>query len=233
MSKVLTPFKPGWVNKDLPESFYNDPDNLKIIGFFVVHAFRPFRSSKGKTIHDYGWPKNVWKNSSSVGLKDLLIYTAGLHYLTNNKDIVTGEPILESTFCSCNNLNDMSSVCNNSGCTDRFTQKRKVNRIAVYNSENNVMLSVFDHIRNSLAHGRFTIYDDGMIAMESVKMTRNSKESNHDEVHARLLLSKKTLLQWIDIIRTGYLDEKIVKEIENKRAAEKEKRRLIRRNEHK
>ena len=225
MARERAPLKPGWVNTDLPESFFTDVDFLKIYAFFVCYAFHPNRSSKGKTMADFHWPKNVWSNSSQVGLKDVLLYTADLHQRTQTVDSVSRAPMGEETFVSCQKLDDMSSTCQKAGVQHDFTRTREKNRIAVYNSEGNIFLSVFDHIRNALAHGRFTIYNDGMIAMESGKNVYDcEKRKNMMDVRARMLLKKETLLNWIAIIEAGELDVGIVKEIENTRTEEKTKR---------
>ena len=119
------------------------------------------------------------------------------------------------------------SACHRAGVQKNFTKTRDVNRIVVYNSENNIMLSVFDHIRNSLAHGRFTIYEDGFIALESGKNIYDKEhKKNMIDVRARMILKKETIMKWIDIIESGKLDENIVNEIELKRVNAIEKRKL-------
>ena len=224
MSRERAPLKPGWVSSDLPNEFYTDTDYLKIISFFVFHAFRPNRSSKGKTITDYGWRKDVWGNSANVSLKDVLLYTADLHLRNNTIDTVTRAQIKDETIVPTKKLDEMSHACHRAGVKHDFARRREINRIAVYNSERNIMLSVFDHIRNSFAHGRFTIYSDGMIALESGKKLPGT---NGFEVYARMLLKKDTLMQWIAIIEAGQLDMTVVKKIEEIRNIEKLKKNNI------
>lgn len=225
MGREIASLQPGWVKKDFPPTFTKDEDFFRIINFFVFHAFRPNRSSNGKTMEDYGWPKNVWRNTSEVGLKDVLLYTAGLHQRMNKVDLVTRQPITEETFVSCQKIDDMSAACQRALVQHDFTRVRGVNRIAIYNSEGNQMLSVFDHIRNALAHGRFTVYKDGMIAMESGKMIYvRERHKNKLDIRARMLIKKENLIEWIDIIESGRLDPKVVKEIEDIRISEKQKK---------
>ena len=174
---------------------------------------------------DYHWPKNVWRNSSQVGLKDVLLYTADLHQRAQTVDAVSRAPMGEETIVSCQKLDEMSATCQKAGVQHDFTRTREKNRIAVYNSEGNIFLSVFDHIRNAFAHGRFTIYDDGMIAMESGKNVYDrERQKNMLDVRARMLLKKETLLSWIVIIEAGELDAGIVEKIEKSRTEEKAKR---------
>lgn len=226
MPRVIEPLKPGWVNSNLPDKFYKDTDYLKIIGFFVIHAFRPNRSSKGKTLKDYKWPKHVWKNTAEVGLKDVLLYSADLHLKNNTVDAVTRAPISDETIVSVQKLDEMNQACNRAGLQGNFTRTRDVNRIAVYNSEGNIMLSIFDHIRNSFAHGRFAIYGDGMIALESGKIVYDrEKKKQMFEIRARMLLRKETLMQWISIIEAGSLEPVVVGQIEAIRIDAKGKRR--------
>lgn len=220
MSRERVSLKPGWANRKLPDYFFQDVDYLKIISFYVFYAFKPNRSSKGKTFKDYNWPKDVWKNSKNIGLKDVLIYSADLHMYLNSTayDYVTRTPLQAPTFVSCNTPDDMHEICQKAGLPKEFTRTKHTNRIAVYNSEGNIMLSVFDHIRNAFAHGRFTIYDDGFIALESGKKVNNPKNNKGlFDVRSRMLLSKDTLMKWIKIIEAGSLDPDIVMEIERKR----------------
>lgn len=225
MARVRESIKPGWANQDLPDYFYTDTDYLKIIAFFVLHAFRPNRSSKGKSLSDYGWPKDVWRHSSSVGLREVLLYTADLHLRSQTYDSVTGEPLVMETFSSCQKLDDMSKACKLARVQHDFARTRNANRIAIYNSENNLMMSVFDHIRNAFAHGRFMIYNNEIVALESGKIVYDhDKKKNMFDVRARMILKKETLLQWITIIEAGFLDPNIVNEITEKRQLEKRKR---------
>lgn len=223
MAYERTSLKPGWVNADLLASFYEDTDYLRIIGFFMIHAFRQNRSSKGKTIMDYGWPKDVWKNTASVSLKDELLYVADLHMRNPVCDAVTREPVSEENFVVCQSLENMSDACHRAGIQKDFTRTRSENRIAVYNSEKNMILSVFDHIRNALAHGRFTIYTDGFIAFESGMKVKVDNKDMFD-VRARMMLKKETIMRWIAIIESGRLDEDVVNEIEDKRVEAKNDR---------
>ena len=54
------------------------------------------------------------------------------------------------------------------------------------------MECLFRHIRKTLAHNRTYQFENGNILLEDV--------DDNEKVSARILLSKRTLLDWIDII---------------------------------
>lgn len=59
-----------------------------------------------------------------------------------------------------------------------------------------LFISIFRHIRNGIAHGRFYCYkckDSKMIFIEDV---------NKDNVTARITIPISLLLNWIDIIKS-------------------------------
>lgn len=68
-------------------------------------------------------------------------------------------------------------------------------------------MSVFYHIRNAFAHGRF---DFRILNNEKYYIMEDAYKDL--KVSARMILKKQTLLNWIDIIEGG---EKIHKEINN------------------
>ena len=225
MSKEYASLRPGWLKKDLPKDFYSNTDFLRIYAFFVVFAFKPNRSSNGRKITDYGWTRDVWKNKSEVGLKDVLLYVAGFHRNDNTLDYVTRDPIKDANFVVCSKLDDMKIACTKAGLQGSSFKERTQNRIVVYDSEKNMMMSLFDHIRNALAHGRFYIYEDGMIAMESGKIVYvPEKRKKMMSIRARMLIKKDDLIKWIEIIEKGNVEEDIVKEIEEARKKAKETR---------
>ncbi len=75
-------------------------------------------------------------------------------------------------------------------------------RICVVDNKNNQFMSVFYHIRNAFAHGRFYLQNcngNKVFVMEDVASKRDSKKS----ITARMIIQKKTLLKWIDLIKGG------------------------------
>ena len=74
-------------------------------------------------------------------------------------------------------------------------------RICIYDCKNNQFMSVFFHIRNAFAHGRFdfrALNDEEYYILEDVQ-----KDKDCLKVSARMILKKRTLLNWMDIIEGG------------------------------
>lgn len=91
------------------------------------------------------------------------------------------------------NANDMKEIIEIQNLSD-------INRLPSHNvfcfvdSCYNIFNSIFRHIRNSLAHGRFILYEvdnTEYLFFEDV---------NHEKVTARMVVKIETLLQWISII---------------------------------
>ena len=74
-------------------------------------------------------------------------------------------------------------------------------RICVANNKKNQFMSVFYHIRDAFAHGRFYIIEvdkQKIIVMEDV-----APRGRPLIVTGRMILRKQTLLKWIEIINGG------------------------------
>lgn len=59
-------------------------------------------------------------------------------------------------------------------------------------SDSNRMVCLLRHIRNSIAHGLTYKFENGMILLQD--------QSSESTITARILLSKQSLLDWIDIV---------------------------------
>lgn len=190
MSLLKVNDNPSWLNtKQLTKK---ELEILKeILPFYVINTLQEGISYRGIKVTEYGWPDNIW---STGDLKEKLFYVANL---TLNYNLFMVE-----------RLDNMSDVCHIAHFDNDFAKYRDQERIVVYvNSRTNLVLSIFKHIRNSLAHGRFMMYPSGndtILVMESVD--HNNKEL---VVKARMVLRASTMLKWMEIIRKG--PEDIVK----------------------
>ncbi|MCR4823603.1 MAG: hypothetical protein K5873_12110 [Treponema sp.] len=95
----------------------------------------------------------------------------------------------------------MEEALEESNLKDNYQLINYEERVCFYNCQKNQFMSVFYHIRNSLAHSRFTIKEidsDWLFIFEDRSM-KNKK----DELSARMILRKSTLLKWIEIIEGG------------------------------
>ena len=97
---------------------------------------------------------------------------------------------------------DMKDTCQKVDLAGKFQEHRDVERIAIYKPSNYPeFMAVFYHIRNALAHGRLAMYKHGegivFILEDGVK------RGDRFQVRSRMVLKKRTLLKWIDIIESG------------------------------
>ncbi len=175
---------PEWLNQK--ELTRNELEILKeIFPFYVVNTILEGISYRSIKITEYGWPDNVWNTGT---LKEQLLYAANL--------------TLNSNLFMVDRLENMSDACQMAHLDSNFYQYREPERIVVYiDSRSNLVLSIFKHIRNALAHGRFVMYpsgDDTIFVMESV-------DHSHRDliVKARMVLRASTLLKWMEIIKRG------------------------------
>lgn len=184
MSTLRVSDHPDWI--DVKSFNRNELEVLKeILPFYVINTLQENYSYRGIPITNYGWPDNIWNTGD---LKEQLFHVANLSMGYN---LFVAE-----------RLEDMSDICSQAHLDSNFYQYRDQERIAIYvNSKSNLVLSIFKHIRNSFAHGRFVMYslgDDTMFVMESVDNSRQGLV-----LKARLVLRASTLIRWMEIIKKG------------------------------
>ena len=192
MSTLRVSEHPEWISV---KSFNKkELEALKeILPFYVINTLHESYSYRSISVTEYGWPDNIWNTGA---LKEQLFHVANL--------------TLEHNLFVVDKLEDMSDVCLNAHMGNDFYQHRNQERIVVYvNSRSNLILSIFKHIRNALAHGRFIMVpmgDDIMFVLESVDNNRQSLV-----VKARMVLRYSTLIRWMEIIKMGPQDVMIRK----------------------
>ena len=184
MSTLRVSDHPDWI--DVKSFNRNELEVLKdILPFYIINTLQENYSYRGIPITNYGWPDNIWTTGD---LKEQLFHVANLSMGYN---LFVAE-----------RLEDMSDICSLTHLDSNFYQYRDQERIAIYvNSKSNLVLSIFKHIRNSLAHGRFVMYslgDDTMFVMESVDNSRQGLV-----LKARMVLRASTLIRWMEIIKKG------------------------------
>ena len=160
----------------------------EIFPFYVVNTLYDQYSYRGIPVSEYGWSDNVWNTGE---LKEQLFHVANLS-LGHNLIMVE-------------RLDEMSEVCQRQHLGEDFYQYRDQERIVVYvNSRANLVMSIFKHIRNALAHGRFVLYPSGedyIFVLESVDHALGDLV-----VKARMVLRASTLINWMNIITKGPQD---------------------------
>ena len=187
MSTLRVSDSPDWI--DVKSFNRNELEVLKeILPFYVINTLQENYSYRGIPITNYGWPDNIW-NTGEV--KEQLFHVANLS--------------LDYNLFVAERLEDMSDICSQAHLDSNFYQYRDQERIAIYvNSKSNLVLSIFKHIRNSLAHGRFVMVptgDDTIFVMESVDNSRQGLV-----LKARMVLRASTLIKWMEIIKKGPVD---------------------------
>ena len=106
----------------------------------------------------------------------------------------------------------MESNLEKADLKDSFPSDFERERICVVDNKKNQFMSVFYHIRDSFAHGRFYVQDCNgikVLVMEDVAISKGAQKP----VTARMIIRKETLLKWIDLIKGG---EKEYSKIEDK-----------------
>lgn len=174
---------PKWLKWIAAEDF-NDTDFIRIIAFFVFHSPCPGLSSMGKMLSDYKWSA-PWKLPYYLN-RQLKMASTNFNLLFSAKSY----DAIEDALGKANLLDD-------------FVTNYSTERICVYDVKQNQFLSVFYHIRNSIAHCRFKMVKDMQDCIFIFEDVQNRTESDKVKVSARMIIRKSTLLKWIDIIESG------------------------------
>ncbi len=165
-------------NKNLNTKLYQDKNNfLKIVEFYLFETPIDTSSKRSITFKTYGW-----------------IY--GHRYKE-----------LKTTLFNNESNSIINFFCENAGNRKQLKIKFKENAIIKSNNEfcfyykvdeGSEIRSLFQIIRNSLAHGEFVIRQ---FKKETMYYFENySKKGNKN---AEIYLNEKTLLEWINIIKGG------------------------------
>lgn len=171
---------PEWLEWIAPERF-NDPDLFRIVVFYVFHSPCDGLSARGKSLRKYGW-SDPWKKPYCL-----------------NEQLKQASTNCKLIF-SAKKLDQMDAKLREAFLYDGFPSDLATERICVHDGKKNQAMSVFYHIRNALAHCRLNMQEvDG----ECVFIMEDLGGRKKDEVSARMILRKSTLLKWIDIIEAG------------------------------
>ena len=185
MSEIIETFCPGWVCKK--EELKKSRSLPEIIGFYVWETPCKDTSSRGKTMSQYGWDKNVWKDGD---LRSYLLYIAGMK--------------TDETFVKVKSLSEMSGAAARIGLGKTFYKKRDKEKILFYSNGKNVdILTILYYIRCAIAHGRFQIYTEETGSLYAFETVTKKRGSGKYVVRAQMLLSEKTLIEWAKVISLG------------------------------
>ena len=150
-----------------------------ILMFYLFECPTPATSVRSKTFSQLGWSGK----SQFANLKKRLLKSSSAslrqHYYPCKKEE------LSSKFQLVSSVTPVEEYC-----------------IFLKHDEKTVMQSLFSAIRNSFAHGSFAIqsYNDGNGNSVKIYFFCNYNEY----LKAEIILQEQTLLNWIDIIKSGY-----------------------------
>ena len=163
-------------------TFINSPDFQRIFFFFTIFTPCTDLSYRGKSLETYGWKdKKV--------LKDFLIKQKSIEIQSSNT------------------YEELEAKLQESDLKNGFPEDSISEKIYIRVDDNELM-SIFRHLRNSFAHGRFNVIDSNgeQYFLFEDRSTRNDKKKNTYPISARMILRESTLLKWIEIIEGGKKD---------------------------
>ena len=167
-----------WLQRNINQEFANG-DFFRIVMFYILRSPCKKGSYNPVKLESYGW-KNPWHGKA---LKNLIDTAAGF---------------TEKTYFYAEAQKDFKELWRRSGFNDSFYDIQGVEMaVFTYVGESNPYLDLLHHVRNCLAHGRFTAQkhkNEYYIFMEDVKV-----EHGKLIVNARIILKRSTLTKWIDI----------------------------------
>lgn len=167
-----------WLRQPINKDFC-DNDFMRIVLFYVLHSPCKQGSYSRINLEDFGW-KNPWHS-------------------TRFKSLLDDTPNFSSdSFLYTETQKGFKALWESANLADNFFDENgKEYAVFSYAGESNSHLDLIHHIRNALAHGRFTArkYNrEFYIYMEDVRQI-----DSIFVVNARIILKKKTLIEWIDI----------------------------------
>ena len=180
--------KCDWI-QELDNSLYVDARFHKIICFYVINTPVTELSSRAIDLKKHGWNR-PWNKK---------------YYLNKQlKEQSTNPKLMYSAKTYAN----IDEALEKAALKDNFPFDCSYERIVVYNKKENQFISTFYHIRNSLAHGRFSIKveeesNDWIFIFEDV--VYNKKKRKY-KLSARMILKLSTLLAWINLIENGEIE---------------------------
>lgn len=172
---IIVPADETWLSTKNGRDFYDD-DYHRIIEFYALHSPCKVSSYTPCTFESLGW-KTPWKSPR----------------FRKAFDDVPGF-IEKDTFRHHDSKNHFKEMWENAGWGEFFSIEDKEFAIFVYAGESNPRMDIFHHIRNSFAHGRFSVkkknreyylYFEDVTTISGVKVLI---------VNARICFKKSTLV---------------------------------------
>lgn len=184
----VTNIHPVWLDNSKNFEYWDD-ELSEIVQFFVINSICSKQSYRNYNLTDnYKWKKGCWRDKKYLknDLDKILFYgnPNKLLLVDSYKDLEKAfkDNNLEDDFYKDLNPRCSLFISNKSGCKNKY-------------------MSMFYHVRNSLAHGRFIIEnndEEQFIVMEDGKII-----DKKFKVNFRLVVSKKSLVEVIKHLKKG------------------------------
>ena len=162
----------------LTKEILNSSEFQRIFFFFTIYTPCTDLSYRGKSLESYGW--NNQSELKKILLKDKTI-----------------------ELYSARNYKSMKEELQKADLQDFPPKSISAEKICIYINRSNQLMSIFSHIRNSFAHGRFNITDFNGEQFYIFEDVAEQKNPHITKISARLILRTSTLLKWIQIIEGG------------------------------
>lgn len=179
---VFVESNPAWVKCGLSQKSLG-PVLSPLLRFFVVETPAPGLSSRSIPVSEYGWD-TPWRKPQYLNKK--------LKAASSNK----------SLYWSAAAVGDMEQALRNADLFDCAGIESKPFESAVfYDAKSNQTISLFYHLRNGFAHGRFCAFKskgDIWFAIEDVAGKRKDDPAGDiKRLTARILIKNSTLCKWM------------------------------------
>lgn len=176
--------------KSLKDSAFSHAQINMIWDFYVTHAISGGTGLE-RSIENYGWQKGDNKANGYPAIEKALSESAGLD---NNLCFIRAKTC-KDTLAAMDLSNDYICIEHPRAVMLRnysiqVDENEKMNFAGGQSSENNVV-SLFRHIRNSLAHGNTYFFDNRYMLLE---------DKDGKTITAAILIKQQTLLDWIKVI---------------------------------
>jgi hypothetical protein len=167
----------------IASSLLREVSTSQVLSRFLLRTPCPGLSTQHIPLQHYGW-NNPWGKPE---------------YL--NRKLKDASSNLALLFSAAGN-NDMKQALSKACLLEKFGSCHDEEAIAFSDNKKNQFLSVFGHIRNAIAHGRFTISDTDAGRKYLFEDIAQKNKHGHP-ISARMVLRESTLLSWIEIIELG------------------------------
>lgn len=186
--KILSDLNPGWLTnqiKNKTSNYYN------LLDFYVINTICDRLSCKGKNVFKIGWEKKICKKGT---LRNKLLSV-----------ISDDSSISEHVFIAKTNA-EIRRGFSKLNLDKQFHAVREEKIVAYKKYNLNQIESIFYHIRNSFAHGRFQVYTsktNGTFYVFESGIIKKSIEKI--DLKTRMVIKESILLKWIEIINNPFL----------------------------